>query len=115
MTTRGGGPAAQHVETALTMILGGALGNVIDRLQHGYVVDFIQLHYGGRAFPSFNVADSAITLGAICPVLAFLRWALAERAMRHNAPLPSLGVSAAVITGIVLVAAAVLAVVVAGF
>ena len=56
-----------------------------------------------------------LTLGAICPVLAFLRWALAERAMRHNAPLPSLGVSAAVITGIVLVAAAVLAVVVAGF
>lgn len=56
-----------------------------------------------------------LTLGAICPILAFARWALAERAMRLNAPLPSLGVSAAVITGIVLVAAAVLAVVVAGF
>ncbi|MBI5271112.1 MAG: lipoprotein signal peptidase [Burkholderiales bacterium] len=54
---------------AVTMILGGALGNVIDRMLHGYVVDFIQLHYAGRAFPSFNLADSAITLGAICLVL----------------------------------------------
>ena len=54
---------------AIAMILGGALGNVIDRLLHGYVVDFIQLHYAGRAFPSFNLADSAITLGAICLVL----------------------------------------------
>ncbi len=54
---------------AITMILGGALGNVIDRLIHGYVVDFIQLHYAGRAFPSFNLADSAITLGAICLIL----------------------------------------------
>jgi signal peptidase II len=49
---------------AVTMILGGALGNVIDRLLHGYVVDFIQVHYAGRYFPSFNLADSAITLGA---------------------------------------------------
>ncbi|HSI60654.1 MAG TPA: signal peptidase II [Ideonella sp.] len=54
---------------AVSMILGGALGNVIDRLMHGYVVDFIQLHYAGWAFPSFNLADSAITLGAICLVL----------------------------------------------
>jgi signal peptidase II len=54
---------------AIAMILGGALGNVIDRLLHGYVVDFIQLHYAGRAFPSFNLADSAITLGAICLVI----------------------------------------------
>lgn len=49
---------------ALSLILGGALGNVIDRLIHGYVVDFIQVHYQGSYFPSFNVADSAITLGA---------------------------------------------------
>jgi signal peptidase II len=54
---------------AISMILGGAIGNVIDRMLHGYVVDFIQLHYAGRAFPSFNLADSAITLGAICLVL----------------------------------------------
>ncbi len=49
---------------ALALILGGALGNVIDRLLHGYVVDFIQVHWRGWYFPSFNVADSAITLGA---------------------------------------------------
>lgn len=50
---------------ALALILGGALGNVIDRLLHGYVVDFIQVHWGSRwYFPSFNIADSAITAGA---------------------------------------------------
>ncbi|MFL6663691.1 MAG: signal peptidase II [Rhizobacter sp.] len=49
---------------ALALILGGALGNVIDRLLHGYVVDFIQVHYRGWYFPAFNVADSAITVGA---------------------------------------------------
>jgi signal peptidase II len=54
---------------AVTMIMGGAIGNVIDRLLHGYVVDFIQLHYGGWAFPAFNLADSAITLGAGCLIL----------------------------------------------
>jgi signal peptidase II len=55
--------------TALTLIMGGAVGNVIDRLQHGYVVDFIQVHAGGWYFPSFNVADSAITMGAIFLIL----------------------------------------------
>ena len=54
---------------ALALILGGALGNVIDRFIHGYVVDFLQFHYAGWAFPSFNVADSAITIGAACLIL----------------------------------------------
>jgi signal peptidase II len=61
---------------AVTMIMGGALGNVIDRLLHGYVVDFLQFRFGflsplfpGGYFPSFNIADSAITLGAICLIL----------------------------------------------
>jgi len=54
---------------AVSMIMGGAVGNVVDRLLHGHVVDFIQLHYGGWAFPSFNLADSAITLGAVCLIL----------------------------------------------
>ena len=49
---------------ALACILGGAIGNVIDRLAYGYVVDFLQFHYAGWYFPSFNVADSAITIGA---------------------------------------------------
>lgn len=54
---------------SLACILGGAVGNVIDRLLHGYVVDFIQLHYGGWYFPAFNVADSAITAGAVGLIL----------------------------------------------
>jgi len=58
---------------ALTLILGGALGNVIDRAIHGYVVDFIQVHAGGWYFPAFNVADSAITVGAVLLILDELR------------------------------------------
>ena len=59
--------------TALSFILGGALGNVIDRLLHGYVVDFVQVHYGGWYFPAFNVADSAITFGALLLIWDELR------------------------------------------
>ncbi len=58
---------------ALALILGGALGNVIDRSMHGYVVDFLDFHYAAWHFPAFNVADSAITIGAICLVLDELR------------------------------------------
>lgn len=58
---------------ALSLILGGALGNVIDRLVHGYVVDFIQVHYGRAYFPAFNIADSAITIGAGLLILDELR------------------------------------------
>ncbi len=49
---------------ALALILGGALGNVVDRVLHGYVIDFIHAHWGASYFPAFNVADSAITVGA---------------------------------------------------
>lgn len=49
----------------LALVLGGAIGNVIDRILHGYVIDFIQVLIFGWPFPSFNVADSAITLGAV--------------------------------------------------
>ncbi len=52
---------------ALACILGGAVGNVIDRLLHGYVVDFLQVHWKDRwYFPAFNIADSAITISALC-------------------------------------------------
>jgi signal peptidase II len=54
---------------ALACILGGAIGNVVDRLLHGYVVDFVQVHWRGWYFPAFNVADSAITIGAACLIL----------------------------------------------
>jgi signal peptidase II len=49
---------------ALALILGGAIGNVIDRVRLGYVVDFIHAHWGSSYFPAFNIADSAITIGA---------------------------------------------------
>jgi signal peptidase II len=55
--------------TALSLVMGGALGNVIDRLLHGYVVDFLSFHHGAWAFPAFNVADSAISLGAALLIL----------------------------------------------
>ena len=58
---------------SLALILGGAVGNVIDRVWHGYVVDFIQVHYAGMYFPSFNIADSAITVGAALLILDELR------------------------------------------
>lgn len=58
---------------AMACILGGAIGNVIDRMMHGYVVDFLDFYVGNWHFPAFNVADSAITLGAICLVLDELR------------------------------------------
>ena len=54
---------------ALSSILGGAIGNVVDRLQHGYVVDFLDFHLRGWHFPAFNVADAAITVGAACLIL----------------------------------------------
>ena len=54
---------------ALSLILGGAIGNVIDRLLHGHVIDFIQVHAAGWYFPSFNIADSAITVGAVLLIL----------------------------------------------
>jgi signal peptidase II len=53
----------------LALIVGGALGNMIDRLLHGRVVDFILAHWGNHLFPAFNVADSAITIGAAVVIL----------------------------------------------
>ena len=50
---------------ALSLVLGGALGNLFDRLAYGHVIDFISVHWSGSYFPAFNIADSAITIGAI--------------------------------------------------
>jgi len=58
---------------SLACILGGAVGNLADRLLHGYVVDFLQVHWRGWYFPAFNVADSAITIGAVGLILDELR------------------------------------------
>jgi len=54
---------------ALSLILGGALGNLIDRLAFGYVVDFLLFHWDEHYFPAFNLADSAITCGAFLLIL----------------------------------------------
>lgn len=61
---------------SLASILGGAVGNVVDRLMHGYVVDFLDFHWSflsgifhGGHFPAFNLADMAISMGAICLIL----------------------------------------------
>ena len=58
---------------ALALVLGGAIGNVIDRVLLGHVVDFLHFHYRGYSFPAFNVADSAITVGATLLVWDSLR------------------------------------------
>lgn len=57
---------------ALSLILGGAIGNVVDRIIYGYVIDFIHVHYESWSFPAFNVADSAITVGAAIVILMFI-------------------------------------------
>ena len=69
-------PAQRLFSFAMACILGGAIGNVIDRLLYGYVVDFLDFHWAWLSpifpaghFPAFNVADSAITIGAICLIL----------------------------------------------
>lgn len=60
---------SRMMRAGLALILGGALGNVIDRLRLGHVVDFVDLHAMGMHWPAFNVADSAITLGAALLIL----------------------------------------------
>ena len=60
-------------EVALVLILAGAIGNLIDRIRVGHVIDFIEFYYGGWQFPAFNVADMAIFLGAVMLVLELLR------------------------------------------
>lgn len=61
-------PGQWRLALALSLILGGALGNLVDRVNLGYVVDFISVHYRGWYFPTFNVADAAISVGAFLMV-----------------------------------------------
>ena len=63
----------RRLAVALALILGGAIGNVIDRVIHGYVIDFIDVYYRDWHWPTFNVADSAITIGAILLVVDAFR------------------------------------------
>ena len=56
----------------LALIIGGAIGNVIDRIRLGYVIDFIDVYYGQSHWPAFNIADSAISVGAVGLILISL-------------------------------------------
>ncbi|MCY7319568.1 MAG: signal peptidase II [Ramlibacter sp.] len=62
-------PGQKLFSFSLACILGGAIGNVVDRLLYGYVVDFLQFHWAGWYFPAFNVADATITIGAVGLIL----------------------------------------------
>lgn len=59
--------------TALALILGGALGNITDRIAYGHVIDFLDFYIGGWHWPAFNIADSAICIGAILLIIDELR------------------------------------------
>jgi signal peptidase II len=69
-----------RVEAGLALILGGAVGNLIDRILRGSVVDFVDLHWGEYHWPAFNVADSAITIGAILVIWDLLFGAKSSQA-----------------------------------
>lgn len=71
------------VPMGLVLVLGGAIGNLIDRFQQGYVVDFFLFHYDRWSFPAFNVADSAITVGVI--LLLFDGFFLEGKRLRQTA------------------------------
>jgi signal peptidase II len=67
-------PAAERgMKLALSLILAGALGNQIDRVARGYVIDFLDLYVGTRHWPFFNVADSCITIGAVLLLIMLLK------------------------------------------
>lgn len=72
--------------TSLMCILGGAVGNVIDRIQHGHVIDFLLFYWNTWYFPAFNVADIAISLGAALLILdEVLRWRNSRQKARKSA------------------------------
>nr|WP_205409409.1 signal peptidase II [Vibrio ruber] len=63
-------PASERwTNSAYAMIIGGAVGNVFDRIAHGFVVDYLDFYWGGHHWPAFNLADSAICIGAVMLIL----------------------------------------------
>ena len=81
--SRSGLPAA-----ALGLIIGGALGNAIDRVVHGAVVDYLDLHAFGRHFFVFNVADAAINIGVVLLILDLLSVSRSPNSRNHRTPSP---------------------------
>lgn len=72
------GLAGWRLVLGLMFIVGGAVGNLLDRLRHGEVIDFVHFHLGDWSFPVFNVADTGLTLGAVCLIWDFFH----ERGMK---------------------------------
>lgn len=62
-------PQETLLAVALALVLGGAIGNLVDRLLYGYVIDFLDVYYQQLHWPAFNIADSAITLGVVLMLL----------------------------------------------
>ncbi len=79
-------PLGQALQcSGLMLIVSGALGNAIDRLRFGYVVDFVAAHWGAAYFPAFNVADTCITVGAGLMILdALLQWLRERRVSKRR-------------------------------
>ena len=73
LTVRAWSEARESVPLPLFLVLGGAIGNLWDRVQRGYVTDFLDFHAGGWSWPAFNIADSAITVGALWLIWQMLR------------------------------------------
>ena len=69
---------------ALSLVLGGAIGNLYDRITNIGVVDFIQFHWAGWYFPAFNIADSAITVGAVMLIIDSLFFNTAKKEAKHE-------------------------------
>lgn len=65
-------PNEKLTAVSLSLILGGAVGNLIDRVLYGHVVDFLQVYFGSYAFPAFNIADAAISVGAALLIIQAL-------------------------------------------
>jgi signal peptidase II len=73
---------------ALGLIIGGALGNAVDRVVHGAVVDYLDLHAFGRHFFVFNVADAAINIGVVLLILDLLSISRSPNSRNHRTPSP---------------------------
>jgi len=84
-------PEARLPRLALALVLGGAIGNLIDRLRFGYVVDFIHVYWRQYIWPDFNLADSAISTGVVLLLLDMLRSPRREAASGITEVKPALG------------------------
>ncbi len=79
-------PDEQLTKLGLALVLGGAVGNLIDRIATGYVVDFVDVYWGDWHFWAFNVADAAITVGAGCVILEMIRNPQQEERAKGSSP-----------------------------